>query len=205
MNIHIRPMMLALALSLGTGVAHIAQADAAIDTGTAATQALPGDSLYHLQAALTDQNGRSLQWRDLQGRPQLVSMFYGNCHLMCPLILENAKSVQKQLPQALRDELGVAMVTLDPARDTPAAMTEVAQRHRVPEAWRFLIPAPDDVRALASVLDIRYRFREDGSINHTSVLVLLDAQGRVLARSEVVAASADPAFVQQVRNAVATR
>lgn len=201
MNTHIHPLMLALALSLGAGTTHAAQA---AETVAAAAQALPGESLYHLQAGLTDQHGRSLQWRDLQGRPQLVSMFYGNCHVMCPLILENAKSVQKQLPEALRGQLGVAMITLDPARDTPAAMTEVAQRHRVPEAWRFLVPASDDVRALASVLDIRYRFREDGSINHTSVLVLLDAQGRVLARSEVESAAADPAFVQQVRNAIAT-
>ncbi|MBO9716187.1 MAG: SCO family protein [Pseudoxanthomonas sp.] len=203
MNNHVRPLMLALALSLGTGVASAAQA---ADTGaTTAAQALPGESLYHLQAGLTDQHGQALQWRDLQGRPQLVSMFYGNCHVMCPLILENAKSVQKQLPEALRDQLGVAMLTLDPARDTPAVLAEVAQRHRVPDAWRFLQPAADDVRALASVLDIRYRFREDGSINHTSALVLLDAQGRVLARSEIESAAADPAFVQQVRNAIATR
>ncbi len=79
----------------------------------------------------------------------------------------------------------------------------MAQRHRAPEDWRFLSPATDDVRALANVLDVSYRFREDGSINHTSVLVLLDAQGRILVRSEVVAAAPDPAFLQQVRTALA--
>ncbi|HBM66151.1 MAG TPA: SCO family protein, partial [Pseudomonas sp.] len=61
----------------------------------------------------------------------------------------------------------------------------IAQRHRAPDDWRFLRPAEGDVRALANLLDVRYRFREDGSINHTSVLVLLDADGRVRARSEV--------------------
>ena len=97
------------------------------------------------------------------------------------------------------------MITLDPARDTPQAMAGVAERHRTPEAWRYLVPAPDDVRALASVLDVRYRFRDDGSINHTSVLVLLDAEGRPLARSDVTGAAPDPAFLQQVRDALATR
>ena len=95
------------------------------------------------------------------------------------------------------------MITLDPARDTPAALAEVAERNRTPADWQYLQPDADDVRAVASVLDVRYRFREDGSINHTSVLVLLDAQGRPLARSEVVGAAPDPAFLQQVRAALA--
>ena len=165
--------------------------------------ALPGDSLYQLDARAVDAHGRPLQWSDLAGRPQLVSMFYANCHLMCPLILENAKAVQKQLSPEQRARLGVAMITLDPARDTPAALAEVAERNRTPADWQYLQPDADDVRAVASVLDVRYRFREDGSINHTSVLVLLDAQGRPLARSEVVGAAPDPGFLQQVRTALA--
>ena len=194
-------LLIALALGLALGQASPA-AVAAADAG-AASPALPGDSLYHLQAGFTDLHGQSLQWAQLQGRPQLVSMFYGNCSLMCPLILENAKAVQKQLSPAQRARLGVAMITLDPARDTPAALAEVAERNRTPADWQYLQPDADDVRAVASVLDVRYRFREDGSINHTSVLVLLDAQGRPLARSEVVGAAPDPAFLQQVRAALA--
>ncbi|MBD9481326.1 SCO family protein [Pseudoxanthomonas sp. PXM02] len=167
--------------------------------GAARTQSLPGDSVYHLQASTQDANGHPVAWSSLRGQPRVVSMFYANCHLMCPLILENAKSVQKQLSPAERRRLGMVMVSLDPARDTPAAMREVAQRHRVPNGWRFLTPADNDVRAIASVLDVRYRFRDDGSINHTSVLVLLDAEGRVRARSDVNGAAADPAFLIQVK------
>ena len=199
MKLPLNTLLIALALGLALGQASPATA---ADAG-ATSAALPGDSLYHLQAGFTDLHGQSLQWAALQGRPQLVSMLYGNCSLMCPLILENAKAVQKQLPAASGARLGVAMVSLDPQRDTPAALARVARDHRVPEGWRFLRPATDDVRALASVLDVRYRFREDGSINHTSVLVLLDAQGRPLARSEVVGAAPDPGFLQQVRTALA--
>ena len=188
------PVALALVSALAACPLQAADRDAA---------ALPGDSLYQLDARAVDAHGRPLQWSDLAGRPQLVSMFYANCHLMCPLIIENAKAVQKQLPAASGARLGVAMISLDPQRDTPAALARVARDHRVPEGWRFLRPANDDVRALASVLDVRYRFREDGSINHTSVLVLLDAQGRPLARSEVVGAAPDPGFLQQVRAALA--
>ena len=168
-------------------------------TGSLHAQSLPGDSVYHLQASTQAADGQPVAWSSLRGQPRVVSMFYTNCHLMCPLIIENAKSLQKQLSSAERKRLGVVMVSLDPARDTPSAMRDVAQRHRVPDGWRFLTPAADDVRAIASVLDVRYRFRDDGSINHTSVLVLLDADGRVRARSEVTGAAADPQFLTQVK------
>lgn len=177
----------------------------AADAPATPAAALPGQSLYHLQVALTDQNGRSVPWASLRGRPQLVSMFYGNCHLMCPLIIENAKAVQKQLPADQRARLDVAMLTLDPVRDTPAALAEIAQRHRAPDDWRFLRPAEGDVRALANLLDVRYRFREDGSINHTSVLVLLDADGRVRARSEVQGMVPDPELVAAIEAVLAGR
>ena len=167
--------------------------------GSLHAQSLPGDSVYHLQATTQDAGSRPVAWSSLHGQPRVVSMFYTNCHLMCPLIIENAKSAQKQLSAAERKKLGIVMLSLDPARDTPAAMREVAQRHRVPQGWQFLTPDNNDVRAIASVLDVRYRFRDDGSINHTSVLVLLDAEGRVRARSEVTGAAADPAFLIQIK------
>lgn len=169
----------------------------------AAAQALPGDSLYQLDAKVTDQDGNAGQWRDLRGRPRVMSMFYTNCHLMCPLIIENGKAVQKQLTPVERARLEMVMISLDPARDTPQALRETAQRHRVPAQWRFLRPGANDARAIASVLDVRYRPREDGSINHTSVLVLVDAEGRVLARSEVASAMPDPAFIAAVHTALA--
>ncbi len=194
MNRPVASLLLGLALGMPT-MLHAADAPA--------VAALPGQSLYHLQVALTDQNGRSVPWASLRGRPQLVSMFYGNCHLMCPLIIENAKAVQKRLPADQRARLDVAMLTLDPARDTPAALAEIARRHRAPDDWRFLRPAEGDVRALANLLDVRYRFREDGSINHTSVLVLLDADGRVRARSEVQGMVPDPELMAGIEAVLA--
>ena len=165
-------------------------------------QPLPGDSVYHLQASTQAADGQPVAWSSLRGQPRVVSMFYTNCHLMCPLIVENAKGVQKQLTPAQREKLGFVMISLDPARDTPEAMADMAQRHRVGDGWRFLQPKANDVPALANVLDVRYRFRDDGSINHTSALVLLDGEGRILARTEQMGAKVDPEFMAQVRRAI---
>ena len=56
---------------------------------------------------------------------------------------------------------------------------------------------------LAGVLGVRYRELADGEFNHTSALILLDAEGRVLARTEKMGAKPDPEFVAAVRRATA--
>ena len=55
---------------------------------------------------------------------------------------------------------------------------------------------------MAGALGIRYRQLADGEFNHTSMLVLLDADGRILARTEQVGSQPDPEFVAAVRRAL---
>jgi len=166
----------------------------------AADAPLPGDSVYQLDARVTDQDGHSHAWQALRGKPMIVSMFYGNCHLMCPMIIASGKALQYRLEPAERDGLEFAMISIDPARDTPAALREVAQLHRLDTThWRLLRPDDADVRTLAAALGIRYRAQPDGTFNHTSVLILLDRDGRIVARSEVTGLQPDPQFIATVR------
>ena len=165
--------------------------------------ALPSASVYRLALPLTDAQGRKQDWNRLQGKPRIVAMFYTSCPYMCPLIVESGKAVERALPAADRDRVGVVLISLDPAHDTPAKLRETAgQRNIDLKRWVLATPATDDVRKVAGVLGVRYRLLEDGNFNHTSALVLLDAQGRILARTEQVGAKPDPAFVKAVRAAL---
>jgi protein SCO1/2 len=164
---------------------------------------LPSDSVYQLPLKLTDQHGKSWDWRRKRGQPQLVSMFYSSCQYICPLIVESGKAVERALTPAQRARLGVMMISMDPARDTPATLARMArQRHIDDRRWSLASPAADDVRSVAGVLDVRYRQLSDGEFNHTSVLILLDADGRMLARTEKIGSDVDPAFVAKVRAAL---
>jgi protein SCO1/2 len=60
-------------------------------------------------------------------------------------------------------------------------------------------PEPDAVRGVAGVLDVRYRQLADGEFNHTSALILLDADGRIVARTEKIGSDVDPDFIAAVR------
>ena len=163
----------------------------------------PVDSLYRLPLALTDQDGRVFQLADRSGHPQLISMFYASCQYTCPLTIEALKRNQAALVEAAHTPLDVLLVSFDSERDTPPRLKQVfAERKLDAKSWTLAHAEPRDVRKLAAALDIQYRVLEGGMINHSTVLVLLDAQGRVLARSEKLDA-VDPDFVAALRGALA--
>jgi protein SCO1/2 len=161
--------------------------------------------LYQLPLQLTDQAGHRFDWRTLRGKPRVVSMFYTSCPFICPLIVDAGKTIERELSPAEQQRIGIVLVSMDPANDTPAALQEVASKRKLdPQRWTLAAPPPKDVRAMAGVLRIRYRQLADGSFNHSTALVLLDADGRELARTEQVGTVADPAFLAAVHKAAAT-
>ena len=164
---------------------------------------LPGDSIYQLPLPLTDSQGQTRDWRTLRGKPRLVSMFYTSCQYICPLIIESGKAVERQLSPDQQKRLGVLLVSMDPARDTPPALKKVVDQRKLDLArWTLATPPADDVRSVAAVLGIRYRQLADGEFNHSSMLILVDANGRILARTEKIGSQPDPEFVAAVRKAV---
>jgi protein SCO1/2 len=163
---------------------------------------LPSGSIYQLPLELTGADGKARDWRGLRGKPRLVSMFYTSCPYICPLIVDTGKGIERNLSPAQRQRLGIVLVSMDPARDTPAALKKVAdQRGLDPARWWLAAPPVDDVRKVAGVLGIKYRALADGEFNHASALVLVDAEGRILARTEQMGPIPDPAFLAAVRKA----
>lgn len=166
---------------------------------------LPRDSIYQLDARMTDQSARATTLSARRGRVQLVSLFYTSCRYICPLIIDSGLAIEKKLTPAEKNRLGITLISMDPKRDDPAALSRVATRRKLDlKRWTLLRPRQEDVRPIAGVLGIRYRELADGEFNHTSALVLLDAQGRVLARTEQMGTVPDPAFLAAVRKALAT-
>ena len=186
------------------GIAAVALLGFATVAGAAKpAPALPGDSIYQLPLPLTDSNGQTRDWRTLRGKPHLVSMFYTSCQYICPLIVESGKAVERQLTPAQQKKLGVVLISMDPARDNPDALKKVADQRKLDTTrWMLASPRTDDVRSVAGVLGIRYRLLADGEFNHSSALILVDANGRILARTEKIGSKPDPEFVAAVRKAV---
>lgn len=177
---------------------------AAAAAAAKAAAPLPDDSVYRLEDRFTDQAGRAFTLADGRGRPRVVTMFYTSCKYMCPLIVDTAKGVDRSLTPAEREKVRFLMVSIDPARDDVAALRALAaQRGLDGGRWTLARTDAGAVRRLAAVLGVRYRELADGEFNHTSALLLLDADGRVLAKTEQMGAKPDPAFVAAVKAAAA--
>ena len=156
---------------------------------------LPANSIYQLSVPLTDQLGRSGKLGEWRGKPVMISMFYSSCQFVCPRIVEALKRTEENLVT----KVPILMVSFDPARDDTAALKAMAdERHIDSKFWTLARTDARNVRKLAAILGIQYRELESGEFNHSSVIILLDAEGRVVGKTSTLG-EADPAFVKLVR------
>ena len=157
---------------------------------------LPANSIYQLSVPFTDQQGRTSKLEDWRGKPVMISMFYSSCQFVCPRIVEALKRTE----EGLATKVPVLMVTFDPVRDDTAALKVMAEERQLdPKRWTLARTDARNVRKLAAMLGIQYRELPSGEFNHSSVIILLDAEGRVVGKTSTLG-EADPAFVKLAKS-----
>ncbi|MGZ3237455.1 MAG: SCO family protein [Burkholderiaceae bacterium] len=161
--------------------------------------ALPGNSIYQNSATMTDQNGHSFKLADRRGQPMLVSMFYNSCQFVCPMLIDTLSSTEKELTTDERAHLSMMLITFDPARDDVKTLKSIADKRALdPAHWTLARTDAASVRKIAATLGIQYRLLADGEYNHTTALILLDADGRIVGRTKKIG-MVDPDFVKLIR------
>jgi protein SCO1/2 len=68
--------------------------------------------------------GKAVSAADFSGRVVLLYFGYTNCPDVCPATLYNIDRIFKKMPPADAAKMTVLFVTVDPDRDTPAALTQ---------------------------------------------------------------------------------
>lgn len=169
----------------------------------AALASVPADSLYGLAMPLTDAQGEHFDWREMAGKPLLVTMFYGDCASACPVLMQ---SLQRTIAELQPEEgaLKVLMVSLNPQHDTPASLAHMSHTHQLDKRFFRLAVAADEgqTRAMAAVLKIKYRALDNGEISHNTRVSLLNADGQAIASSTVLKPVADQALLSEIRQAL---
>ena len=146
-----------------------------------------GASIYDLRTRYVDQEGAARHLDVFRGHPAIVAMFFSTCPLACPRLIANVKKLEESLAPAERADLRVLLVTIDPETDTPAILRAVVKDRQLDAArWKLFTGKDDDIRDAAAVLGIKYR-ETDGTLNHSSVLTLVDRDGHMVARYDGLA------------------
>jgi len=161
---------------------------------------LPSASIYQLDAALTDQDGRAHGLDMYRGHPVLITMFYASCPAACPLIIDTLRATEKNLTAAQRADLRVLMISIDPERDTVASLRSLAEQRRIDTTrWTLARAGSVDVRTIAALLNVQYRQLPNGEFNHSSVITLLSPQGEIEVASAKLG-TPDDALLAQLRD-----
>ena len=141
-------VMLALASTLHADDSGAVQSDG----GFAAEQKARA---YFTNLELITQDGERLRFYDdvLKDKVVVINFIYTNCQGACPLMTRNLTLVRDMLGGAVGEDIRFVSISLDPLRDTPAAMKKFAQVHNADQdGWLFLTGRPDNVNSVTRLL-----------------------------------------------------
>src|SRR5499427_4667859 len=136
---------------------------------------------------LTTQDGARLSLHDLRGKVVAVTFIYASCADTCPLLTAKMAGLQARLGADFGSRVFFASITVDPERDTPAALKHYAHGHGADlRGWAFLTGAPAEIQEVAKRYGVYYKKSARGDVDHTFLTSLVDSRGilRVLYLSE---------------------
>ena len=103
---------------------------------------------YFTNLEVFDQDGKSLRFYDdvLKDKVVAINFIFTNCQGACPLMTRQMTMVRDMLGVDLGTDIHFVSISIDPVRDTPAAMKEFAETHDADQAgWRFVTGNPDNL------------------------------------------------------------
>jgi len=129
---------------------------------------------------LTDQAGHKVTDKELAGKPYAIFFGYTHCPDVCPTTLQDMTGWLTALgPDA--DRLKFVFVTVDPARDTQAAMAEYMKAFD--PRIMALTGSESDVRSMLSSFRVYSKKVDvkgsDYAMDHTAAMYLMDGAGHL--------------------------
>lgn len=131
------------------------------------------------ELGLRNQHGEAITLAHLEGRPAFVTFAFGNCHDICPLVVEQARSARDEAwgPEGA----ALVVVTLDPWRDTPARLPALATRWGLEGLHDHLLGGSvEEVEAVLDAWNVaRVRNAATGEVAHPSLTYVLAREGGI--------------------------
>jgi len=153
---------------------------------------LPGTSIYNLASSWTNQEGKRVNLDSLRGGPAVVAMGYTSCKDICPMIVADMVAIEDRAKALSLKGVHYVFFSLDSAVDTPERLTTYAHVRGLDSGDWVLFNGDDKaVRELAAALGVRYRRDASGGFDHSALITILDADGRIVAQQPDVTAKSE--------------
>lgn len=147
--------------------------------------------------SLTDQHGRTVTDRDLNGRPFLVFFGFTHCPDICPTTMFEISEILRKLgPEG--DRMRAVFITVDPERDTPEALK--AYMSSFDPRIVALTGEPEAIAAVAKAYRAIFRripLNEGGyTMDHTAIVYLMGKDGRFVTPFHLTRRTTDAAAAE---------
>ena len=173
--------------------AHDAHADHQVAAGQLRTE-----HLYTLPSLkVTRADGKRLALAEAidDGRPVLLNFIYTSCNAICPVTSQVFTEVRERLG-AERDKVNMISISIDSEQDTPAKLTDYAERFGAAGVWSHYTSSSADSVEIQRAFEA---WRGD-KMNHQPTTYLRAAPGRPWVRLDGF--YGPTALVNEYRNAV---
>ena len=140
---------------------------------------------YFPNVALQDQNGRIVHFYDdvIRGKVVGINFVYTECTDICPLDIASMRRVQAILGNRVGRDVFLYSISINPERDTPAALRRVMRTYDVRPGWTFLTGARADIALLQRHFGMTVVGAENLRAHDTDIVLGNETTGEWLRRS----------------------
>ena len=128
---------------------------------------------YFTNTPLVNQDGETLRFYDdvIKGKVVSINFMFTSCGDSCPLETAKLRKVQQMLGEHVGKDVHMYSITVDPDRDTPAALKAYMQKFKIGPGWQFLTGKKEDIDLIRDKLGM-YSEEEEELSDHAINFVL---------------------------------
>ena len=140
---------------------------------------------YFPNVPLINQDGKTLYFYDdvIKGKVVTINFMFTSCGDSCPLETAKLRQVQKLLGEHVGDNVHMYSITVDPDRDTQAALKAYMQKFNVGPGWQFLTGKKEDIDAIRKKLGMSAKEEDELSDHNINFILGSEPRGQWLKRT----------------------
>ena len=149
-------------------------------------------SVYNLPSKWTSQNGENLEMKDLKGKVLVMVMIYTSCKSACPRLVADMRNIEQRLPENIKGNVKLVLVSIDPVVDTPKRLKAFAIENKMEgNQWLFLRSSEENTREFAAVLAVNYKKISPLDFSHSNIISVFNADGELAYQQEGLGVNSD--------------
>lgn len=142
-------------------------------------------SIYNLPSVWTTQDNTKIELKELKGDVVVIVMIYTSCKAACPRLVADMRGIERQIPQAKKNNVKMVLVSIDPETDTPERLKEFSVENEMEsDQWVFLTGSKSDTREFAAALAVNYKQISPMDFSHSNIISVFDQGGELAYQQE---------------------